>query len=351
MEGLPRAVCDGLPKPGEYPTESGGFPQAASSFFSPSDEWISLVADNPWRRLPSLSALRAFDAAARHGSFKSAADELSVTPSAVSHQIGQLEEELGFPLFRRLPRRTELTEAGRHYQSYVQEAFARLVAGTDTVRRRFGRRVLVVQVYVSVAVRWLIPRLPRLDAAGLDLTVRLHASPGWEFDEDGSDIGLVSLRGPRSGGIRYTPMFDADLAVLAAPTLAAGLPAEPTREALVSRRLLQVFSAPDDWSDWFGLQGLAAPEGAGALQLDSYLLALEAAADGQGLAVAPLFLAADDIRRGRLVACYPHRPSLVARWYLASRRDREDEPAILSFRDWLTREVAADPHLRPVGDG
>ena len=147
--------------------------------------------------LPPLPALRAFDAAARLLSFRGAADELHVTPSAVSHQIADLEHRLGVRLFRRQGRRVELTEAGAQYHPYVREAFDRIAQGTSLVTMGTPSRDLDVQVYVTVAVRWLVPRLHTFSDEHPGVRVRLNTSHlDWEFAADESDVALVCTSQP-----------------------------------------------------------------------------------------------------------------------------------------------------------
>src|SRR6185369_771474 len=117
------------------------------------------------RALPPLASLRAFEAAARHGSFRAAAEELAITQSAVSHQIAGLERRLGTALFRRKSRRVELTEAGAAYYPFLRDAFDRIAQGTGLVSRQALAGELMIQVYVTVAVKWLIPRLHRFQAS------------------------------------------------------------------------------------------------------------------------------------------------------------------------------------------
>ena len=160
--------------------------------------------------LPPLASLRAFDAAARHLSFRAAAEELSVTQSAISHQVAELERRLGVQLFRRTSRRVELTEAGATYQPYVREAFDRIEQGTQLVTR--GATTLDVQVYVTVAVRWLIPRLHSFNTAHPETRVRLNTSTlDWEFDDRSGDVAIVCTRQPDRPGVHAIHLFDAQL--------------------------------------------------------------------------------------------------------------------------------------------
>src|SRR6478736_7421388 len=147
------------------------------------------------RALPPLASLRAFEAAARHGSFRAAAEELAITQSAVSHQIAGLERRLGTALFRRKSRRVELTEAGAAYYPFLRDAFDRIAQGTGLVSRQALAGELMIQVYVTVAVKWLIPRLHRFQVAAPEILVRMSTNQlDWEFDPATGDLGIICTR-------------------------------------------------------------------------------------------------------------------------------------------------------------
>lgn len=280
--------------------------------------------------LPPLASLRAFEAAARHLSFRAAAEELSVTQSAISHQVAELERRLGVPLFVRANRRVELTEAGALYQPYVRDAFESIRQGTSAVTR--SGSTLDVQVYVTVAVRWLIPRLHDFTSKHPDTRVRLNTSTlDWEFDETAGDVAIVCTERPDRPGLHATHLFDAQLTAVCSPA------SEPIE--LAQRTVLQLYTAPDEAEAWLRAAGLpGAPSTTG---FDSYLLAIEAAIDGQGLAVVPTFLVDADLRNGRLVA-----PSDVVipqprRWYMVCRAGQQHLPHVQAFTDWLQSQIAA----------
>lgn len=278
--------------------------------------------------LPPLASLRAFDAAARHLSFRAAAEELSVTQSAISHQVAELERRLGVQLFRRTSRRVELTEAGATYQPYVREAFDRIEQGTQLVTR--GATTLDVQVYVTVAVRWLIPRLHSFNTAHPETRVRLNTSTlDWEFDDRSGDVAIVCTRQPDRPGVHAIHLFDAQLTAVCSPAL------QPVD--LARQTVLQLYTAPDEAEAW--LRAAKLPSAPGTTGFDSYLLAIEAAMDGQGIAVVPTFLVEDDLRTGRLVA-----PSTVVipqprRWYMVCRAGQQNLPHVRAFADWLQTQL------------
>ena len=294
--------------------------------------------------LPPLPALRAFDAAARLLSFRGAADELHVTPSAVSHQIADLEHRLGVRLFRRQGRRVELTEAGAQYHPYVREAFDRIAQGTSLVTMGTPSRDLDVQVYVTVAVRWLVPRLHTFSDEHPGVRVRLNTSHlDWEFAADESDVAIVCTEHPHRPGHHATHLFDASLVAVCSPAIAAD---HPERQPF-----LRLFTAPDECDEWLRAAGLAADTPRTTTAVDSYLLAIEAAIDGQGVAVVPDFLVGSDLRSGRLVTPFDVTIPQRRGWFLVCRDDRADQPSIVAFREWLRDEVAAQPFITaPAAD-
>ena len=301
------------------------------------------------RDLPPLSALRAFEAAARHMSFRVAAEELGLTQSAISHQVAALEEHFATRLFDRVGRRVALSEAGRMFFPFVRDGFDRVTQGTDLLRRARTSEDLRVQVYVTVAVRWLIPRLHRFQTANPNVVVRVNTSHfDWEFDPAIADLGLICTASPDRAGLQYDHLFDALLFPVCTPGLAqAGLGMRQPVD-LVNHALLQVYTTANDWHIWLQAAGVPNLKGRAAAQFDSYLLAIEAALDGQGVALAPHFLVAEDLKLGRLVKPFALEVRQPARWYLACPAARAYDRSIETFRTWLQREIAADPTMLPA---
>lgn len=299
-------------------------------------------------RLPSLSALRAFEAAARRLSFREAGDELCVTHSAVSHQVKQLERELGVPLFWRKGRRVELTAAGEALFPVLRDAFARIGETAARIRERGAAGDLTLQAYVTVASRWLLPRLHRFEARHPDLHLRLSTSHrSWGLDAENVDLGMIYAEPPLDAALAWRPLFRARLVAVANPAVArAGMGLRQPAE-LVNHRLLAVETAEADWALWLEAAGLGRLAQRRGPSFDSYLLALEAAIDGQGIALAPDFLAEADLKAGRLVEPFSLRVPQRGGWYLVCRKERQGDGRIARFRDWLLAEIAADPSLAP----
>jgi LysR family glycine cleavage system transcriptional activator len=285
--------------------------------------------------LPSMSRLKAFEAAARHLSFKLAADELNVTHSAVSHQISGLEAALGKRLFRRLPKRIELTDAGALYLPFVRDAFDLIDQGALALGSRSASDI-TVQVYVTVAIRWLIPQLQRFRTSHPDISIRLDASSlDWEFNPDQADVGLIYTASPNRPNVDYALLRAESLVAVCSPAVAAGL---DDLAMLEDRALLRVFTAPEDWPVWLAATGLPHLVDKAGPTFDSYLLGIEAAVNGQGVIVAPEFLVTRDLRGGRLVQPFAIAAAQPGSWYVTALKRRSAERGIRIFRDWLLNQ-------------
>jgi LysR family glycine cleavage system transcriptional activator len=303
-----------------------------------------LVTARP--RLPTFAALRAFEAAARHLSFREAGEELCVTHSAISHHVKELERELGGPLFWRKGRRVELTEAGAVLFPVLRDAFTRIGETTAHLRRRGDAGDLTLQVYVTVASRWLLARLHRFEAANPELRLRLSTSyRNWDFDSDHADVGMLYREPPLEPDLTYWPLFRAKLIAVANPGLVQGGVGLRQPAELVNHRLLSVYTAQGDWALWLAVAGVGELASHPSLMFDSYLLAMEAAIDGRGVALVPDFVAAADLRAGRLAKALPQAVPQAGGWYLVCRRERAEDGALRKLRQWLAKEIAAEPDM------
>ncbi|MEO3430835.1 transcriptional regulator GcvA [Pelagibius sp. CAU 1746] len=291
-------------------------------------------------RLPPLHSLRLFEAAGRCLSFKQAAEELHLTPSAISHGIRTLEDWLGVQLFLRGRGALRLTPAGAAYLPRVQAALAQLAEATEAVpgRRPSGR--LSLSVAPSFGVRWLIPRLADFDSQHPDIEVALDSLQRQiDFPRDGVDLAIRMGRDDWPG-LAAVKLVTEQLVPVAAPHLAAGLesPAD-----LAGRALLRVTSVTEDWAAWAakaGVEGLDLDRG---LRFDSIDMALEAAAEGLGIALGRQPLIDNDLAEGRLVTVLgPPQPADTSYWLLAGP-DSLARPEVLAFRDWICSALGADP--------
>lgn len=302
------------------------------------------------RDLPPLRALTAFEAAARLGSFRLAAGELGITRSAVSHQVKALEQRLGVQLFRRDARRAELTQLGHGYYPPIKEAFDQIEVQTRALRPSTTDNELTVQVYVTVALKWLIPRLHDFERRYPDMKVRLSTSYfDWDFDEKNVDAGFILARN-RSPDHYYRPLFRSLLTPVCAPQLLRGPNAIRTPEDLKKHKLLYVYTAEEDWHIWLEAAGVKGIKLSDRLAFDSYILAQEAAVEGRGVAMTIGPFASEEIKSGRLVQPFalhaPHR----LQWLFACNAEHRMKPKIKRFEDWLVKQVNADPVLDPYRD-
>ena len=288
------------------------------------------------RRLPFLNGVRAFEAAARGGSFAAAADEMHVSPAAISRMVRLLEERLGVALFQRKANRLVLTPAGRAYQGGLTQIFDALANLTNQVTALASPRVLTVGVGPTFAIRWLIPRLADFHKREPDIDVRITTGGAAAPFGDDWTCGIKLGHGDWPG-IEAERLFAADLIPVCAPALARTLtdPADLARATL-----LYVAHAPDDWPRWFAASGLAVPPAKGP-RFEFYGQALQAAADGVGVAMGIRPYIDDDLAAGRLVAPFARSVPKGESWYLVYDKARMEEPGFAAFRHWIAEAAHA----------
>ncbi len=285
--------------------------------------------------IPSLIGLRTFEAVARHGSFRRAAGELNVTESAVSHQIAALEASLDTKLFVRQPGGVKLSPSGEILIPFMREAFDQIENGTALLRRDQSDGGLTLQIYVTLAVRWLIPRLHRFRHAHPDIRLAIDSSlMDWDFVPKAADMAIVYAQAPKRTGIDYVHLFDTSLVLVANPKLARRI---AKAKDLASLTALEVSSAPDDLETWFSSDRRARPET--VEKFDSYLLAIEAAIDGLGFMVAPELLVRSDILAGKLAEPMKMKVAQSGGWYLAYQSRKRTDRRIQAFRKWIQDEI------------
>ncbi|SAL55697.1 transcriptional regulator [Caballeronia turbans] len=291
--------------------------------------------------LPSLNALRAFEAAGRLGSFKEAAAELHVTHGAISQQVRLLEAWLGASLFERHNRRVVLTSAARAYLAEIGPLFDQLAQATA----RYGvsakvSRTLTVDAPATFTLRWLVPRLEKFRVRHPDVEVRIETSN--EPVERLKDAHDIVIRGGPDTFYGYTmrPFLEESRLPVCSPALLRRLPLR-TPEDLRRHTLLHTSSLPRVWPDWLAQVGQSALTPAAVLTFDHFYLTLQAAVDGMGVAMGPTALVADDLAAGRLVAPFagPRLPSRSYCTYIADEKAGDD--LIVLFRSWLEHEGQA----------
>jgi LysR family glycine cleavage system transcriptional activator len=297
--------------------------------------------------LPSLNALRVFEAAARHLSFTLAAKELAVTQTAVSHQVKILESELGVALFRRSPRRITLTSAGNAWMAELSELFTRLRAVNRRLRKplRSERPVVAVSLLPSFGTRWLVPRLGKFLSAHPELDVRISASEHLvDFALEPFDLGVRYGRG-RYPGLACEKLFDDAFVVVCSPTVLARRKLRHASD-LAGETLLED-DHPDAWALWMAHQGVSSRHGVRLTELDDSSMLVEAAVRGNGFALARWSLAIDELALGRLVLPFPRLPPMPTglSYWLVAPRESFRRPEVVAFREWLREEAKA---LRPA---
>ena len=286
------------------------------------------------RKLPFLNGIRAFEAAARVSSFAKAADELHVTPAAISRMVQLLEARLGFALFERKANRLMLTAAGNAYQAGLTQLFDQLANLTAQVAAVAGKRALTIGVGPTFATRWLIPRLADLQKSAPDVEVRFATGGATVPYNDEWTCG-IRLGDGNWPGFSAERLFTAELRPVCAPALARRL---RRPDDLRNVTLLRVAHAHDDWPRWFKSVELGKIRARGP-EFEYYGQALQAAADGVGVAMGISPYVNDDLAAGRLKAPFAQSVAKGASWYLVYRPARRDEAAFEAFRGWIMRAV------------
>src|SRR5215471_455265 len=284
-----------------------------------------------------LNGLRAFETAARHGSFTLAAKELHVTQAAVSQQVRLLEKRLGFQLFRRHANELELTDQGRAFQPGLTDAFNTIERLTDQVAAMRPGPVVIAGIAPAFALHWLIPRMPGFN--------RKHPEVEFRMATGGARLPLrddwtCSVRRGEADdwpGYVTEELFAVPLVPVCTPAIAKGL--KHPRD-LKRATLIVVAHLREQWTWWFEVAGLPHPiQPAGEAVFESSPMAIQAVLDGVGVAVAQLPYVSDALAAGRLVTPFPIVPQRYESWYLAYRPVRKDDPGLRVFRDWLHSEA------------
>jgi LysR family glycine cleavage system transcriptional activator len=292
------------------------------------------------RRLPSLNALKVFEAAARSESFTRAAEELCVTQGAVSHQVKALEATLGIKLFNRERQRLVITEAGREYLAVVRDALDRIAVGTDRLVQRQNSGVLTVSTSPDFAAKWLVNRLGRFAEAHPDIDLRVSATVHY-IDFAQEDVDLAIRHGDGNWpGLDVVRLCSEQLFPVCAPKLVSGRNGITKASDLLKFPLLRL----DDWKNWarwFDAAGIAAPVTQGPV-LNRASMLIDAAVDGQGVALARTALAAWDLINGRLVKPIDVSLRMSNTYWIVCPKVTSGVPKIAMFRNWLLAEAADD---------
>ena len=292
------------------------------------------------RRLPPLSALRPFEAAARLESFSRAADELHLTHGAVSHQVRALEDHLGTPLFARHGKRVALTAAGRAFAERVRAALDEIAQAADGLRTRRDDR-LTVSVLPSFASRWLMPRLIRFMDANPGIEVNVIASTALaDFRGDEIDIAIRFGTGPWPGLVCEL-FLDDEYFPVAGPKMGRSRPKTP-RE-MIKHGIIR--EDRDYWKAWFDKAGVPIEEARAARgpTFNDSTYALQAAARGEGIALARRSIVYEDLDRGALVRLFDITVPSMQRYWFVSPKETATMRKVKLFRDWIRAEIDASP--------
>ncbi len=297
------------------------------------------------RPLPPLNALKAFESAGRHLSFTKAAAELSVTPAAVSHQIKALEALLGVPLFHRMTRALRLTDAGQAALPVFAQGFDKLAQGVEQIRAFGESEVLTISVSPSFGAMWLVPRLERFRVRHPDIEVRIDGTDRRvDLGRDNADVALRYGPGGYSG-VRVDWLFGQANTPVCSPALLSGPYPLRRPEDLRHHTLLHIDwkDAEASWRMWLLAAGLHDIDPTHGPRFTMESMAVQAALDGQGVALVGDKLVADELAAGRLLR--PFDPSfstpLSFSYYLLSPKDGAAPPKVAAFRDWLLQEAGA----------
>lgn len=307
---------------------------------------LSCTLLNMSDRLPPLTALRAFEAAARHMSFAQAAAELNVTPAALSFQIKSLEEHLGQPVFRRLNRAVELTEAGKTLAPGCTDAFQTLTAAWRSTLRLQDDNSLTITAGPALTAKWLAPRLFEFARAHPEIELRFSATlRNLDLQRDDVDVAI------RFGYDEFDDLYSVPvrkewLTPVMTPELAERFPTpQSLRDApLLYDDSIDFLKPRCDWPAWFRAAGLDFPPGRG-VHFSNADHAIDAACTGAGVVLGRRPMIIKDVLEGKLVAPFPLAIETRARFRFLCLKGAERRPQIAAFRDWFLAEIEKTAHI------
>jgi LysR family transcriptional regulator, glycine cleavage system transcriptional activator len=293
------------------------------------------------RRLPPLNAIKAFEAAARYESFTRAAEELCVTQGAVSHQVKGLETELGIKLFKRERQRLIITDAGRDYLVVVRDAFDRIAVGTERVVQRQTAGALTVSTSPDFAAKWLVHRLGRFAEVHPEIDLRVSAAMH-HVDFAREDVDLAVRHGDGNWpGLDVVRLCSEELFAVCSPTLLSGRQRLTKPADLLKFPLLHLDDRKS-WARWLQAAGVDDADVSHGPVLNRASMTIDAAVDGQGVALARTTLAAWDLINGRLVSPFAITLPLSKMYWVVCPKVTAALPKITTFRNWLLAEAADD---------
>ena len=305
-------------------------------------------------RLPPLNALRAFEATARHMSFAKAAEELFVTPSALSYQVRQLEEHLGQKLFERLNRAIALTTAGEKLYPGIHTGLLAMSEAVSGLKNATPDDVLIVSTGPAFAAKWLAPRMYRFIEAHPDIELQLSANLKLvEFGVDGVDVAVRFGYGDYPD-LHVEPIFDDVVTPMCSPELIErGLkkPSDLENFTLLHDDSMSQLERAPDWQEWLRRAGVTNVDASRGMRFSHADHSIDAAVEGAGVALGRSSLAGRELQSGRLVAPFDvHLTTSAAFWFVCAPTDLE-KPKVEAFREWLMKEASehsVNPSTSPL---
>jgi LysR family transcriptional regulator, glycine cleavage system transcriptional activator len=295
-------------------------------------------------RLPPLNALKAFEAVARHMSFTKAADELKVTPGAISQHIRSLEEEIGTPLFKRLGRQILLTDAAQSALPALREGFDRITDAARLMRQPLGRRKVAVSVAPSFAAKWLVPRMDSFHSAHPEIEIWISADMTTvDFSVADVDIAIRYGAGLYEGCVSEK-LLNETIVPVAAPSLVNGFskiekPADLAKHTLLHDGSVEQDPTCPDWPMWLKARGVQGVDAARGPRFNQTSLVIEAAAAGRGVALAKRAIAQSDLEAGRLLALFEDATPLAFAYWLVWPKGRTLTQPLRAFMNWVREEA------------
>jgi len=295
--------------------------------------------------LPPLNSLRAFEAAGRHLSFSKAADELNVTPGAISQQIRSLEEFLDLSLFKRRNRSIVLTDAGQIFLPLLSDGFSTITEAVNSIRQSQSDEPLTISAAPSFTSRWLIPRLCKFQALHPEIDVRIDASSRLvDFQREGIDAGIRFGTG-EFAGLDSIYLFSFELIPVCSPELVnegRGLHdlSDLRHHTLLHNEDSGCDPGSPDWAMWLATAGIDEIDASHGIYFSQGEMLIDAAIEGQGIALVGSVLAAGAIESGRLVQPFETRLPVRLSFHLVATRQKSHSPKVAAFREWILDESA-----------
>ncbi len=300
----------------------------------------------PLSKLPPLSSLRGFEAAARLQNLRAAAEELHLTHPAIANQIQRLEESLGVKLFERQGRHVVLTVAGHRFYPHVREAISTLINGAEAARQLHNADPLRMQVYVTASIRWLAPRLVQFHDRHPDVELQVMTySVGWEFDEANADIAIIYRDKPLASHLHWVPLFPSQIFPVCSPDMLQTIDRPLPLEDLKNYPLIEVYTESWSWESWFNdlspdLPRYESDYPRGKIVVDTLAAALEMAERGEGVALVNGPFADDALADGRLINPANKVKESRGEWGIVCQKSTSNNGRIRSLISWLTSQVS-----------